>query len=331
MTFENELWDNPNLAVFSELPREKFWRMSIALLVVVASIAAAYSLGSVEVGSWAVSFGFALLALASRRIGGQRMLVFRSHDFFTVRGDADQPVLWSAISGIEITDDGVELTLPSGARRRIRLRFLPIEIRWQAMTEFAKWFDCNRALGPPRLGNAADGSLKTDRLTLRWFAPEDRRAYASLLTSGENRRSQLNAPITERTADELFDRLVSAPFSTPGYWHFAIEIEGTVAGNISLVVSDFAVRHADLGIDLLPEFWNRGIGTEATRTLLRFVREQTNLACVLAGCFSDNIACQKVLENAGMKRVGEMGRFFLKNGEWKTGYSYQYLNPSVSD
>ena len=62
-----------------------------------------------------------------------------------------------------------------------------------------------------------------------------------------------------------------------------------------------------IGYGLAESARGHGYATEAVRALLAWARGQDGLTCVLADTTRSNVASQKVMERAGMHRIGEDG------------------------
>ncbi len=68
-----------------------------------------------------------------------------------------------------------------------------------------------------------------------------------------------------------------------------------------------ATRSARACCAITEDARRRGYATEALAALLEWAREQQGLTCVLADTTRTNVASQRLLERAGMRRVGEDG------------------------
>jgi len=66
------------------------------------------------------------------------------------------------------------------------------------------------------------------------------------------------------------------------------------------------MEEVELGYELTPELWGRGLATEAARACLRFAFETRGLERVVAGADAPNTASLRVLEKLGMKPVGNV-------------------------
>jgi ribosomal-protein-alanine N-acetyltransferase len=58
-------------------------------------------------------------------------------------------------------------------------------------------------------------------------------------------------------------------------------------------------RRAEIGYELLPEFWNRGYMTEALQPLLSFAFDELQLHTITANIDPNHIASKRVLEKLG--------------------------------
>jgi ribosomal-protein-alanine N-acetyltransferase len=63
------------------------------------------------------------------------------------------------------------------------------------------------------------------------------------------------------------------------------------------------MEEVELGYELTPGAWGRGLATEAAWAYLRYAFEKTNLERAIARVDSPNIASLRVIEKLGMKPV----------------------------
>ena len=62
-----------------------------------------------------------------------------------------------------------------------------------------------------------------------------------------------------------------------------------------------------IGYGLAESARGHGYATEAVKALLKWVRGQDGITCVMADTTKSNVPSQKVMERAGMQRIGEDG------------------------
>ncbi len=85
-------------------------------------------------------------------------------------------------------------------------------------------------------------------------------------------------------------------------------------GMVSLRLGDY---NAELGYVLAPEYWCRGIMTEAAQALVDWALAQPSIYRVWAMCDVENPASARVMEKVGMQREGILRR--------------RIMHPNVSD
>lgn len=76
-------------------------------------------------------------------------------------------------------------------------------------------------------------------------------------------------------------------------------------------------RIAEIGYVIAPDYWGRGIATEAANAVIEFGFTKMNLIRIEAKCFKENIASARVMEKAGMTLEGIIQKgIFAKNKHW---------------
>jgi RimJ/RimL family protein N-acetyltransferase len=152
---------------------------------------------------------------------------------------------------------------------------------------------------------------------------QDLDLWVELAISPENAAHQLTRGNTREMAQAVAPAAVAVDGDSVGFARYTIMTGEQRAGFLTVYLEDPVLRHAKLGIDLLPEFWGRGYGTRAVTAIIKFLTGETNVIKVSAGCFSDNARCRRVLEKAGLEHCGSFSRFWMKAGEWKAGEHYE--------
>lgn len=154
--------------------------------------------------------------------------------------------------------------------------------------------------------------LVTERLILRAPTLDDVPAY--LLLNGDAKVTQfVGTALAEDTAgiaawiEGLGQRYPEG--SRQGVW--AAEAEGRFAGSFMLRPAR-DTGELELGYRLLPEFWGRGLATEAARALVDLAVGER----VVARIHRDNIASRKLAEGLGMTLV--------RTYEWEGRPSVEY-------
>jgi RimJ/RimL family protein N-acetyltransferase len=106
---------------------------------------------------------------------------------------------------------------------------------------------------------------------------------------------------------------------SPSYADVSLGIEtedGALIGLIRLKRGAPEDRHADFGIAIERDYWNRGYGTDATRTILRFALDEMNLHRVSLGVLDYNMRAQRCYEKCGFRVEGRERQARFRNGRW---------------
>lgn len=85
----------------------------------------------------------------------------------------------------------------------------------------------------------------------------------------------------------------------------------------------------EIGVNLRPDARGRGHGTDAQRSLVRYLFENTQVNRVQAGTELDNTAEQRALEKAGFTREGVLRGYAFRAGRWRDCVLYSVLRAEV--
>ncbi len=149
--------------------------------------------------------------------------------------------------------------------------------------------------------------IETRRLLLRYFLPKDWQdvhAYAAL---PEVSRYDSWGPNTEADSRAFIARCIEQAACEPVLRHdFAVELKATtrVIGGCAIKREPGDANHASLGYAIHPNFQGRGFATEATLGLIEYGFRSLDLERIVAQCDTRNGASCRVMEKAGMNRVG---------------------------
>jgi [ribosomal protein S5]-alanine N-acetyltransferase len=149
--------------------------------------------------------------------------------------------------------------------------------------------------------------LRTDRLLLRPFRPEDEDALFQFWNDPYVRRYLWDdSPVPREEVREQI-ALSERDFRERGYGEFALSLlerPGALIGFSGLRRIEGS-EEVEILYGLYQEHWARGLATEAARAVLRFGFEQVGLEEILAGADFDNAASVRVMERLGMSYAGE--------------------------
>jgi len=99
---------------------------------------------------------------------------------------------------------------------------------------------------------------------------------------------------------------------------FAIETaDGVHIGNIALHNVNWQYRHAGLGIVIgEKEYWGKGYGSDAVRTLVRFAFQEMNMHRVFLRVRDDNARGIRAYEKCGFQHEGRLREAIYSNGRY---------------
>lgn len=173
--------------------------------------------------------------------------------------------------------------------------------------------------------------LKTERLTLRPVTIGDTETIHQLHSIEEvDQYNTLGIPENiDVTILHVKDLVKSNQGEQPQAYTFVIENDNQFAGLISLNLGRAKYRNAEIWFKLHPDFWNKGIATEALREIISFGFNTLNLHRIEAGCAVDNIGSYKVLEKVGMIREAHTRQLLPLKSGWADNYGYAILSTDL--
>jgi RimJ/RimL family protein N-acetyltransferase len=153
--------------------------------------------------------------------------------------------------------------------------------------------------------SAAAPTLRTRRLLLRGWRPEDRAPFAALNADPRVMRF-MPKRLGRAESDRLAER-IEAGFARRGFGLWAVELPGEApfAGFVGLTVPGFEAPFTpcvEIGWRLAADLHGRGLAPEAAREVRRFAFEEVRLEEVVSFTTAANAASRRVMEKIGMTR-----------------------------
>ncbi|MGK4009172.1 GNAT family protein [Sorangium sp. So ce1036] len=158
--------------------------------------------------------------------------------------------------------------------------------------------------------------LSTPRLRLRAIEPGDAERILRIQSDPEVTRYFGRAPFSALAEAEQRIAVVleGVRENTSIRWGITLKESHELLGTAGFWRWNKPHRWAEIGFELLPAFWNRGIMTEALRAMLSFGFDVMGLHRVEAQLDPENRACMRVLERLGFAREG-----LLRQNWWYDG------------
>jgi len=145
--------------------------------------------------------------------------------------------------------------------------------------------------------------LRTDRLLLRPWRPEDRQPFAELNADPEVMEFFVS-PMTREASDAFVDR-IEAGFTEHGFGVWAVELldRGAFIGFAGLLHQTFEAPFTpafEIGYRLARPAWGQGYATEAAREAVRHGFERVGLDEIVSMTATGNVRSQAVMKKLGM-------------------------------
>jgi RimJ/RimL family protein N-acetyltransferase len=145
--------------------------------------------------------------------------------------------------------------------------------------------------------------IRTDRLLLRHWTPEDREPFAQL-NADPAVNEFLTGPLTREQSDAVADRIVEN-FSLHGFGWWAVEVPkvSSFIGFVGLSVPRYEAHFTpcvEIGWRLARDHWGQGYATEAARAALNYGFHELNLPEIVSLTVPANFRSRHVMEKIGM-------------------------------
>ena len=151
-------------------------------------------------------------------------------------------------------------------------------------------------------------SLTTSRLCLRVPGPADAAAFGAILSVPSVTRFS-NWPDKPRPAQvERYIRWMAKLYGSGKgcAWMIEDQVSRSLVGAIRFNYFDKKSRFGEVGYELHPEFWGRGLMTEALRAVVVCGHQAFRLNRLEAWTLPGNGASDRVLEKAGFRYEGTL-------------------------
>lgn len=161
------------------------------------------------------------------------------------------------------------------------------------------------------LSHKGTQTLHTKRLTLRRFIVEDAQAMYDTWASDDRVTRFVTWPTHESPAltKQLLENWCAA-YEDLNTYNWAMEFEGKVIGNISVVKISDRYEHAELGYCMGHAYWNKGLMTEAAKAVMDYLFSEVGVNRVSISHAVKNPASGKVAQKCGMTHEGTLREYF---------------------
>lgn len=168
------------------------------------------------------------------------------------------------------------------------------------------------------LNHIGTTTIKTKRLTLRRFTPQD--AEAMYLNWASDTRVAKYLTWEPHASPEATRELLEnwcTHYDEKNYYNWLIEFEGQAIGNISVVRQSERDCSCDLGYCMSQKHWGKGIMTEAAKAVTDFLMGDVGMHRIVIENATENPASGCVARKCGYTLEGIRKEAFLSlDGRW---------------
>jgi RimJ/RimL family protein N-acetyltransferase len=149
--------------------------------------------------------------------------------------------------------------------------------------------------------------IETGRLVIRTFEPRDSDAWITMFNDPEV--SRYSVPDDTVATPELYQSVMQRRQTQErerGYAMWAVEVKETGAwiGQCGVYLLEGTGPEVEIGYHYLPEYWNKGYGTEAAVAVLTYGFGPVDLDRVIALVVQENVGSWRIAEKAGIRFEG---------------------------
>ncbi len=161
-------------------------------------------------------------------------------------------------------------------------------------------------------------------ITLRKWEISDKEELAALCDRADKKflSDRIHSPYTVNDAAQWLENAVMPNEGENGIWR-AVVADGKVVGSISVERRSGLKKNTGvIGYFLLPEYYGRGIMTEAAKRICAEAFNALKLIRIEGSAFEPNGGSRRVLEKAGFELEGILKDSYYKNGKYYNEYIY---------
>lgn len=110
-------------------------------------------------------------------------------------------------------------------------------------------------------------------------------------------------------------------------WGIIYKENGNFIGSIGLNNLNLWNKKAEIGYELHPEYWRRGIMFEAANAVLQYGFSQLDLFRIGAVTYPENVASNRLLQKLGFRQEGLLRGYLYQNGLSHDAIMHSILRP----
>lgn len=169
-------------------------------------------------------------------------------------------------------------------------------------------------------------SLSSEKLMLREFTKSDWVNVHQYASKDIVCQYQPWGPNTEKDSKDFVHQIIKDSTQKPRKrFGLAVIYKEMMIGAVELNIRDFINKVGEIAYIVNPDYWGKGVATEAATMLIDFGFKELKLHRIYATCDPRNVASSRVLEKLGMTMEGKLREnIFIKDG-WRDSLIYSIL------
>lgn len=170
--------------------------------------------------------------------------------------------------------------------------------------------------------------IETERLLLRKMLPSDADDMYAYSCRPETSEYLLWSPHAAPSVTKKYLAFLQKQYKAAAFYDFAVveKATGRMIGTCGFSSFDLDNNSAEIGYVLSPDYWGRGMATEAVRKILTFGFLDLSLHRICVRILDGNTASIRVAEKCGMRHEATHIHALRVKGEYKTFHEYAILS-----
>lgn len=148
-------------------------------------------------------------------------------------------------------------------------------------------------------------TLRTERLLLEPYAPEDQEDFVTLFQDRRVSHWMGDGPATEAEDRALFGRIFTKVYAQDLFDVWAVRRNGRLIGHAEIKPTDVVQGH-EIIYALAPDVWGSGLGSELAQAIVAYGFDTLGLTEVYATVAASNSASLAVLNRIGFEHVRDI-------------------------
>lgn len=174
--------------------------------------------------------------------------------------------------------------------------------------------------------------IKTERLILRDFRPEDINFYIELETHPKSLEFEHENIPDQKILDDNIKQIFELMNDNlrEKYSLIIVNKETLIpVGRVVLWKIDDSIHEWEMGWIIHPDYWNNGYASEAAKAMIYFAFKDLNAHRIQALCHEHNHRSERVMISIGMHKEGTLRGVRQFNHQWFGSHIYSILDSDI--